>query len=98
MTTTIASLLQSSSLDSPRPIARRIAVALTSLAAGVVGCVVAYWTWRMVLQVPLGLEPDLQAASGNAASSSSGQGAPWWVPSAIVGSVAMLLWPLLAAQ
>jgi hypothetical protein len=97
MTATIVSLPQSSPPGSSRPALRRIAVVLTSLVAGAVGCVIAYWTWRMVLKVPLGLEPDLRLASGNAASE-GGQGAPWWVPSAIVGGVAMLLWPILTAH
>jgi hypothetical protein len=79
------------------PAIRRIAVLLTSLVAGAVGCLIAYWTWRMVLGLPLGLEPDLRLASVPATE----QGAPptpWWVPVAIVGAVAMLLWPILAAH
>jgi hypothetical protein len=79
------------------PAIRRIAVVLTSLVAGAVGCVIAYWTWRMALGLPLGLEPDLRLASTPA----PGPGAPptpWWVPVAIVGAVAMLLWPILAAH
>src|SRR5262249_40931179 len=79
------------------PAIRRIAVVLTSLVAGAVGCVIAYWTWRMVLGVPLGLEPDLRLAAvpvpGAAAPPT-----PWWVPVAIVGAIAMLLWPVLAAH
>jgi hypothetical protein len=97
MTSTSASLLQSTSLGSSNPAIRRIAVVLTSLVAGAVGCVIAYWTWRMVLRVPLGLQPDLQAPAVNAPSGVA-PGAPWWVPSAIVGAVAMLLWPILAAH
>ena len=79
------------------PAIRRIAVVLTSLVAGAVGCLIAYWTWRMVLGLPLGLEPDLRLASVPA----SARGAPltpWWVPAAIAGAVAMLLWPILAAH
>ena len=97
MTSTSASLLQASPLGSSNPSIRRIAVVLTSLVAGAVGCVIAYWTWRMVLKVPLGLEPDLQAPAISAPSAAA-PGAPWWVPSAIVGAVAMLLWPVLAAH
>jgi hypothetical protein len=96
-TATSASLMQPPPLGSSGPTIRRIAVVLTSLVAGAVGCIIAYWTWRMVLKVPLGLEPDLQHASSNA-STGGGQGAPWWVPCAIVGAVAMLLWPILAAR
>jgi len=97
MTATSASLPQSSPLAPSNPTIRRIAVVLTSLVAGAVGCVIAYWTWRMVLKVPLGLEPDLRAATVNAPTEGA-PGAPWWVPSAIVGAVAMLLWPILAAH
>jgi hypothetical protein len=81
----------------PGPAIRRLAVVLTSLVAGAVGGVIAYWTWRMVLGLPLGLEPDLRVAStpvpGPAVPLT-----PWWVPAAIVGVVAMLLWPILAAH
>jgi len=97
MTVTSASLLQTSALGSPSPAIRRIAVVLTSLVAGAVGCVIAYWTWRMVLKVPLGLEPGLRLGAVNPPSEGA-PGAPWWVPSAIVGAVAMLLWPILAAH
>jgi hypothetical protein len=96
MTWTGASLLQSSPLGTSGP-ARRIVVMLTSLVAGAVGCVIAYWTWRMVLKVPFGLEPDLQAPAVGAPLAGA-PGAPWWVPSAIVGAVAMLLWPILASH
>jgi hypothetical protein len=92
-----ASLSQDAPLTSSGPAIRRIAVVLTSLVAGAVGCLIAYWTWRMVLKLPLGLEPDLRAASVNAASNGA-SAAPWWVPTAIVGAVAMLLWPILAAH
>jgi hypothetical protein len=86
--------------DSPStsaPAIRRIAVVLTSLAAGAVGCLIAYWTWRMVLRMPLGLESDLHAASPSAPVGAAPL-TPWWVPAAIVGAVAMLLWPILAAH
>ncbi len=89
-----ASLPQASP-NSPAPAIRRIAVVLTSLVAGAVGCVIAYWTWRMVLRLPLGLEPDLSPANAAAGSAPL---TPWWVPAAIVGAVAMLLWPVLAAH
>jgi hypothetical protein len=82
---------------SPAPAIRRIAVALTSLVAGAVGCIIAYWTWRMVLGLPLGLEPDLRLASTPAPVPAAPL-TPWWVPAAIVGAVAMLLWPVLAAH
>ena len=77
------------------PAIRRVAVVLTSLVAGAVGCVIAYWTWRMVLGVPLGLEPDLRLASAPVPGPVAPP-TPWWVPVAIVGAVAMLLWPILA--
>lgn len=97
LTATSASLMQPPPLGSSGPTIRRVAVVLTSLVAGAVGCMIAYWTWRMVLKVPLGLEPDLRHAAVNG-STGGEQGAPWWVPSAIVGAVAMLLWPILAAR
>ena len=78
MTVTSASLLQTSALGSSSPAIRRIAVVLTSLVAGAVGCVIAYWTWRMVLKIPLGLEPDLRLGAVNAPSQGT-PGAPWWV-------------------
>ena len=96
-TATNASLLQPSPLGPSDPTIRRVAVVATSLVAGAVGCVIAYWTWRMVLKVPLGLEPDLQRAAVTGPTGGE-PGAPWWVPSAIVGAVAMLLWPVLAAR
>ena len=87
----------SAPLRSRGPATRRIAVVLTSLVAGAVGCVIAYWTWRMVLGLPLGLESDLRLAS-TPAPGSDAPPTPWWVPVAIVGAVAMLLWPILAAH
>jgi hypothetical protein len=91
-----ASLPQGSA-DTPGPAIRRIAVVLTSLVAGAVGCLIAYWTWRVVLRMPLGLEPDLHLSPSGAAGSSAPL-TPWWVPAVIVGAVAMLLWPILAAH
>lgn len=91
-----ASLPQASPQTSA-PAIRRIAVVLTSLVAGAVGCVIAYWTWRVVLRLPLGLEPDLHASASSAAAGGA-PSTPWWVPAAIVGAVAMLLWPILAAH
>jgi hypothetical protein len=91
-----ASLPQASPQTSA-PAIRRIAVVLTSLVAGAVGCVIAYWTWRVVLRLPLGLEPDLHASAPSAAAGGAPL-TPWWVPAAIVGTVAMLLWPILAAH
>jgi hypothetical protein len=80
---------------SPGPAIRRVAVVLTSLVAGAVGCLIAFWTWRMVL--PLGLEPDLRLASVPSPAGGAPL-TPWWVPAAIVAAVAMLLWPVLAAH
>jgi hypothetical protein len=91
-----ASLRQASPTTSA-PAIRRIAVVLTSLVAGAVGCLIAYWTWRVVLRMPLGLESDLHASSANAPAGGTPL-TPWWVPAAIVGAVAMLLWPILAAH
>jgi hypothetical protein len=91
-----ASLPQASPTTSA-PAIRRIAVVLTSLVAGAVGCLIAYWTWRVVLRMPLGLEPDLHASSANALAGGTPL-TPWWVPAAIVGAVAMLLWPILATH
>jgi hypothetical protein len=91
-----ASLTQTP-LESSAPAIRRVAVVLTSLVAGAVGCLIAYWTWRVVLRLPLGLEPDLHLSPINSASAGAPL-TPWWVPAAIVGTVAMLLWPILAAH
>jgi hypothetical protein len=91
-----ASLPQASP-ETPAPTIRRIAVVLTSLVAGAVGCVIAYWTWRVVLRMPLGLEPDLHLSPSGVAAGSAPL-TPWWVPAAIVGAAAMLLWPILAAH
>jgi hypothetical protein len=96
-TATSASLVPNSPLGGSGPAIRRFAVVLTSLVAGAVGCLIAYWTWRMVLKLPLGLEADLRLASTNVASGAD-HGTPWWVPTAIVGAIAMLLWPILAAH
>jgi hypothetical protein len=90
-----ASLAQASP-NTSAPAIRRIAVVLTSLVAGAVGCVIAYWTWRVVLRVPLGLEADLHLSPN--APAGAAPLTPWWVPAAIVGVVAMLLWPILAAH
>ena len=97
MTSIAPSALPQESPDTPAPASRRIAVVLTSLVAGGVGCLIAYWTWRVVLRLPLGLEPNLNLSPGNAAADSVPL-TPWWVPAAIVGAVAMLLWPILAAH
>ncbi len=82
----------------PAPAVRHVAVLLTTIVAGAAGCLIAYWTWRMVLRLPLALAPGsgLTADAGNA--DSPGPWAPWWVPTAIVGAVAMILWPILAAH
>ena len=98
MTSTAPSAsLPQASLATTTPTVRRIAVVLTSLVAGAVGCVIAYWTWRVVLRLPLGLEPDMHMSSVGAAPAVTPV-APWWVPAAIVSAVAMLLWPILAAH
>ena len=83
MTSTAPSAsLPQAPLEPAAPAVRRIAVVLTSLVAGAVGCMIAYWTWRVVL----------------ASTHAGAPLAPWWVPAAIVGAVAMLLWPILAAH
>ena len=98
MTSTAPSAsLPQAPLEPAAPAVRRIAVVLTSLVAGAVGCMIAYWTWRVVLRLPLGLEPDLHLSPAGAAGGSAPL-TPWWVPAAIVGAVAMLLWPILAAH
>jgi hypothetical protein len=97
MTSIAPTSLPEAPLASRAPAIRRIAVVLTSLVAGAVGSLIAYWTWRMVLGLPLGLEPDLRVASVPAPGAGA-PATPWWVPVAIVGAVAMLLWPILAAH
>ena len=78
----------------PEPAVRQISVLLTTIVAGAAGCLIAYWTWRMVVQ-PLGA---IAPGSGLSAGTVEGPWAPWWVPTAIVGAVAMILWPILAAH
>jgi hypothetical protein len=92
-----ASLPQASP-NASAPAIRRIAVAVTSLVAGAVGCLIAYWTWRVVLRLPLGLATDLRHAASVDAPAGAAPLTPWWVPAAIVAAVAMLLWPILAAH
>ena len=91
-----ASLLRPDDLHAAKPASRCIAVVLTSLVAGAVGCLIAYWTWRMVLRLPPGLAPDLRAS--DSAASGVAAATLWWVPAAIVSAIAMLLWPVLAAH
>jgi hypothetical protein len=74
----------------------QISVFLTTVVAGGAGCLIAYWTWRMVLRLPLALAPGSGLAGGG--GEGTGAWAPWWVPTAIVGIVAMVLWPILAAH
>jgi hypothetical protein len=81
----------------PAPAVRHVAVLLTTAVAGAAGCLIAYWTWRMVLRLPLALAPDSGLAAAGHADSPA-PWAPWWVPTAIVGIVAMILWPILAAH
>jgi hypothetical protein len=50
----------------------------------------------MVLRLPLALAPGSGLAGGG--GEGTGAWAPWWVPTAIVGIVAMVLWPILAAH
>jgi hypothetical protein len=80
-----------------KPAPRQISVLLTTVVAGGVGCLIAYWTWRMVLRMPLTLMPGSGLAGGVGADVMDGW-APWWVPTAIVGAVAMILWPILATH
>jgi hypothetical protein len=96
-TATAASPPQPPSLAPSGPAIRRFAVVLTSLVAGASGSLIAYWTWRMVLKLPLALETDLRVSAIDAASSGA-PGTPWWVPTAIVGAVTLILWPILAAH
>lgn len=79
------------------PAVRQISVLLTTLVAGAAGGLIAYWTWRMVLRPPLAIAPGSGLSAGTSAAP-DGLWAPWWVPSAIVGAVAMILWPILAAH
>jgi hypothetical protein len=79
------------------PAVRQISVLLTTIVAGAAGCLIAYWTWRMVLRLPLAVAPG-SGLSGAAVVADNDPWAPWWVPSAIVGGVAMVLWPILAAH
>jgi hypothetical protein len=79
-----------------KPVLGRVVVIFTALVAGAAGCLIAYWTWRMVLKLPLGLDADLRLASTTAASNAPGM--HWWVPTVIAGGIAVLLWTILAAH
>jgi hypothetical protein len=98
MTTAPADLRPDAERPEPKkPVPPQISVLFTTVVAGGVGCLIAYWTWRMVLKLPLALAPGsgfLAAGSGEGTDA----GAPWWVPTAIVGALAMILWPILAAH
>lgn len=85
-----------SPLGAANPTLRRAVVILTALVAGAAGCLIAYWTWRMVLKLPLGLDADLHVTATSAATEAPGM--PWWVPTAIAGAVAVMLWTVLAAH
>lgn len=85
-------------VEPPAPGLRQISVLLTTIVAGAAGCLIAYWTWRMVLRLPLAVAQDFGIAQAPSAAEGPGSWAPWWVPTAIVGGVAMLLWPVLAAH
>jgi hypothetical protein len=76
---------------------RQISIVLTTLVAGGVGCLIAYWTWRMILRLPLAVAPDFGVAAADR-SPELVAGTPWWVPTMIVGAVAMVLWPILATH
>ena len=100
MTTPVITATPVSSSSQPEPAepaVRQISVLLTTVVAGAAGCLIAYWTWRMVLRLPLAIAPGSGLSAGTNAAG-SGPWAPWWVPSAIVGAVAMILWPILAAH
>ena len=96
MTNAASTPLPSTQLAAPKPVFRRIVVFLTALVAGAAGCLIAYWTWRMVLKLPLGLDADLRLASTPAVSTAPGM--HWWVPTLIAGGLAVLLWTILAAH
>lgn len=76
---------------------RQVSIVVTTLVAGAVGCLIAYWTWRMVLRLPLVVPQDFGIGTETGSGGLS-VWAPWWVPTAIVGGVAMVLWPILAAH
>ena len=80
-----------------QPAWRQFSVLLTTVVAGGVGCLIAYWTWRMVLRLPIALAPGSGLVGGGGGGSPDAW-APWWVPTVIVGAVAMILWPILAAH
>jgi len=89
--------MPSAPLSPDAPAARRFAVVLTTLVAGAAGCLIAYWTWRMVLRLPLAVEPG-SGVAGNAAVGDTMAATSWWVPTLIAGAVALALWPILAAH
>ena len=76
---------------------RQVSIVVTTLVAGAVGCLIAYWTWRMVLRLPLAVTREFGIGTGGETEGLAAW-APWWVPTAIVGAVAMVLWPILATH
>jgi hypothetical protein len=76
---------------------RQVSIVVTTLVAGAVGCLIAYWTWRMVLRLPLAVSQDFGIGTRSESGGHTAW-APWWVPTVIVGVVAMALWPILAAH
>lgn len=88
---------RSTNTSSPPSGGRTVVIFVTTIVAGAVGCLIAYWTWRMVLRLPLTLEPSSGLASAGASGAASPV-APWWWPTAIAGLVAMVLWPVLATH
>jgi hypothetical protein len=81
--------------ETPLITARRIAILLSTFVAGIVGALYMYWTWRVEIGIPLQLSIGLHM---DPAWESVRPWAPWWVPTAIMAIITMVLWRILAAH
>jgi hypothetical protein len=81
----------------PPPSVRQMVVFLTTLVAGAVGSLIAYWTWRMVLGVPVTLVPGSGIIFADTRTVIPA-GPSWLWPTLIAATIGMALWPVLAAN
>ena len=75
--------------------ARRTAVRLTTVVAGLCAGLFTYWVWRKQLGIPLQLSIAIHMDDP---SSPIRPWAPWWVPSLLMAVTFMAIWRLLAVR